>query len=687
MHVAAALVLVGAVLAAFAPALGAELLNWDDDQLLLRNQAWVGEGSTGFAFSTGSMGHYQPLTWLSYRLDGALWGVPRQLGDAAAHGFHRTSVLLHALTALAFYGLALQILRRVPAFQAQRDSPLLPWTALLAALLFALHPMRAESVAWVTERRDVLSGALLVLATAGWLRGVPACAAPGARVGWGALAAVLACGACFAAVRLGPASLSLRSGGAALLALSAVALGASAWWCAPGGRGLALVAVGLALASLLGKAWGIVLPAVLLVLDAWPLQRMRGRAALGLALEKAPFLALSVVFGALAAWAQSTQPGTLAGVASHSPGERALQALHGLAWYPLATVLPLGLAPFHALPQEVRLAEPRFLVPALLVPASIAALFALRRRAPALAAAFGAYALIVSPVLGLLQSGQQLVAPRYSYLATLPLALLAAGGSAWLLVRRPAARVAASAGWVLVLVALALLTRKESGVWADSESLWRRGVARGGGHPLPAAKLAQVHLDAARSERDARRRSERTEQARTALASATWQADPTWLATDAQVHQFLAELEPQRRAEHLAAALARNQEAMELAGGASASPDYMLNTGSVLMALGRAQDALPLFARAVELRPDLALARNSLGSALAAAGRPADARRELEHAVRLDPGYAKAWNGLALLCETLGDRAAAAAAWRRLLELWPEHPTARERLRALEAGR
>lgn len=149
--------LAGAVAAAaflvFIPALFNAFVDWDDVVFLVKNSAYKGFGASNLAWMlTARMGgHYHPLTWLSYALDHALWG-------ADPFGYHLTNVLLHAANAAAFFGLARRLL---PSRAA----------AALAALLFAVHPLRVESVAWASERRDVLSALFYLLTVRDYLDG------------------------------------------------------------------------------------------------------------------------------------------------------------------------------------------------------------------------------------------------------------------------------------------------------------------------------------------------------------------------------------------------------------------------------------------------------------------------------------------------------------------------------------
>ena len=173
------LLVVALTFLAFEPVLGAGLVNWDDPDTLTNNYAFRGftREHVGWMFSTCWMGPYQPLAWVSFGVDYALWGFGPPLaangGPLAAAHYHQTNVLVHALAALALYFLALRLFWSArPAARDERPvaSRL---AACFAALAFAVHPLRVESVAWLTERRDVLCGLFFVLATWAWVRFAP----------------------------------------------------------------------------------------------------------------------------------------------------------------------------------------------------------------------------------------------------------------------------------------------------------------------------------------------------------------------------------------------------------------------------------------------------------------------------------------------------------------------------------
>src|SRR3989442_1855571 len=149
--------------AAFLPVLHNQFVNWDDDKNFLDNPYYRGLGWSQLRWMwTTHMGHYIPLTWMTFGLDYLLWGMnPR--------GYHLTNLLLHAANAVVFFFVARRILTRALPSPSERGHALTV-SAGVAALLFALHPLRAESVAWATERRDVLLGLFYLLTILAYLR-------------------------------------------------------------------------------------------------------------------------------------------------------------------------------------------------------------------------------------------------------------------------------------------------------------------------------------------------------------------------------------------------------------------------------------------------------------------------------------------------------------------------------------
>ena len=145
--------------AVFLPALRNGFLDWDDISNLVENSRYMGLGweQLRWMFTTFHLGPYQPLSWASYDIDFLVWGL-------SPFGFHLTNVLLHSVNALLFYFLCLKLLAAAAGQEVKEGAEELRLASGFAALCFALHPLRVESVAWVTERRDVLCGLFYLLA-------------------------------------------------------------------------------------------------------------------------------------------------------------------------------------------------------------------------------------------------------------------------------------------------------------------------------------------------------------------------------------------------------------------------------------------------------------------------------------------------------------------------------------------
>src|SRR5215813_2391864 len=198
----------------FSPALRNGFVNWDDFETIVENQNFRGFTWTHlrWMFTTFHMGHYQPLSWVTFSLDYLLWGTD-------AFGYHLTNILLHSANAVLFYFVALRLLAIATFSTATIVRHL---TAGLSALVFAIHPLRVESVAWATERRDVLSGFFLLLTVLSYLKAADYETNNTSGQRWIAVAAVLY------------------------------------------------------VLSLLSKASGMTFPMVLVVLDVYPLRRLGG---------------------------------------------------------------------------------------------------------------------------------------------------------------------------------------------------------------------------------------------------------------------------------------------------------------------------------------------------------------------------------------------------------------------------
>ena len=155
--------LVVAVWLVFRPALANGWV-WDDWANLANNSHYhsLTRENIHWMFTTSLQGHYQPLTWLSFTLDYSIW-------RDRPYGYHLTNIVLHSINSILFFWVCLQVLRRILGDGVSRGAFL---GAAVSAATFALHPMRVESVAWATERRDVLCAVFFLLAVGFYLRAV-----------------------------------------------------------------------------------------------------------------------------------------------------------------------------------------------------------------------------------------------------------------------------------------------------------------------------------------------------------------------------------------------------------------------------------------------------------------------------------------------------------------------------------
>jgi tetratricopeptide (TPR) repeat protein len=397
----------------FARSLGHDFVNYDDPDYVTANphvRAGLSGEGLRWALTAGHASNWHPLTWVSHQSDATFFGDrPR--------GHHATSVTWHALTA----ALAFLALRRLTGAC---------WTSAFCAALFAWHPLRVESVSWVAERKDVLSGfwwwAVLWL-YAGYVER--------RRAGGGGAAARYA------------------------LALAAFALG------------------------LMAKPMLVTLPCVLLLLEVWPLRRVAvpGPAPAGVAtaigswravlLEKVPFFALA----AASAWVtyQVQQAGGSVSAAL-GLGDRLGNAVIAVVRYLGKFVAPVDLAVLYPHPGSW---PGRQVIAALVVIAVLSAVAAWQlRRRPWIAIGWCWFLGTLVPVIGIVQVGLQAMADRYTYLTLFGVQVALLWTVRDLVTSAGARRLAAATGGA-VLAALAALTWRQQGVWRDSDTLFTHALA------------------------------------------------------------------------------------------------------------------------------------------------------------------------------------------------------------------
>ncbi|HEX6884364.1 MAG TPA: tetratricopeptide repeat protein [Planctomycetota bacterium] len=593
-----ALALVAAVGLLYWPVRTHGFVSYDDEVYLLGNPH-VARGldwqAVRWVFTHAHAANYHPLTWLSHMLDVELFGL-------APGPHHLVNVGLHALNAVLVLLLARALLGNV-------------WAAAAAAALFALHPLRVESVAWASERKDLLCASFYLATLLAWLR----------------------------------------------------------YGRAPS-PGRYLAALGLALLALLAKPMAVTLPGALLLLDLWPLGRLdpahpwRARPPANMArllLEKLPFLVLAAL-GALSTWLAQEVGGAASGLVAVPLELRAWNALAACGTYLGQSLWPVRLAVFYPLAALVE-EQPRaaLLGPALASGAALVGLgllaWRLRARAPWLLVGWAWFLGLLVPVIGLKQVGMQAHADRYTYLPLLALAWSLAGAGLALARRRPRLVPALTGATLLVLALLALRSRAQLATWRDTPALFEHALATTEANYVAHAALgnhwiavgdparARTHLEAALGIY-ALEPTALTGLARLELDAGNARAAEALLVRAKQVHASkwvryhmgrakLALGNPEAAAREFAAALELDPSLV----------DAHYNLGQVLFHLGRRDEARAAFARTLALDEGHAGAHNGLGALALEAGDLPAAERHFARALELDPGYADARHNLELV--------------------------------------
>ncbi len=580
----AALLLLTTVLV-YAPVAGFEFLTYDDPDYVTRNP-WVLQGPSWaglrWAFlNDGHASNWHPLTWLSHMLDVRWFGL-----EAGRH--HLVNAALHALDAALLF-VALRALTRAL------------WSSALVAALFALHPLRVESVAWISERKDLLAGLFFCLLLLAYSRH---------------------------ARRPDLASDALL---------------------------LALLALGL-----MAKPMLVSVPFVLLLLDWWPLGRFRGgtaeaplvgsidrgRSGRGLLLEKLPLLLLAALSSAVTLWSQE-RGGSLHSLETIPLSARLANAPLACVGYLSRSFWPAGLAYFYPHASLVAPERPSwdlraFAALALLLGVSVLA-WRLRRSRPWLLVGWLWFLGMLAPVIGLVQVGEQSRADRYAYLPLVGLQLALVWSARELVARVPRLRLAAGLAAVAVLLACALATRAQLRHWKDSEALYTRAIEVT--EENYAARVGLANVFAERGELDRARR---------------WNEEALAIHPDYVPALYdLALLE--QHAGQAERAIELYRRALERLPDFSAA---RLNLGSLLAERGEDVDAALEFEGVLELVPDHPDAHFNLAQLLLKHGELEKAVEHLELAVRARADHAAAWERLGVAREAQGRDADAIAALR-----------------------
>ena len=530
-----------AAAALYYPVVGHPFSNYDDADYVTANahvRAGLHWNTATWAFSSGETGNWHPLTWISHALDTELYGLK-------PGGHHATNVLFHGLNAVILFLLALMGTRRFGP-------------SLVLALLFAVHPLNVESVAWVAERKNLLSTFFFFLT-----------------------------------------------------------LGAYGWYCRqPSAQRYAAVVI-LFICGLMAKPMLVTLPFVLLLLDYWPLERMKDRDSFWkLVREKIPLFVLSLASSIVTFEVQS------AGNAFHPATQFSLvvrleNAIFAYGLYLWKALWPARLAVFYPHPGATIKAWQVALSCTVL--AAITAITLLAGRKKYLMTGWLWFLGTMVPVIGIVQVGDQAMADRYAYIPLVGVFVMAAWAGADLLHSRKAPHILSAGVAAAVLLAYTFASVRQIGYWSSNAELWAHALAVTTNNSVAHEKLG-------------------------------------W--------DLLSSNEP-------ADALPHFQAAVQISPN---DPMNHINLGTCLDANHQREEAMAEFRKAISLSSDLgqlAVAFTDLGVDLDAAGNTAGALDSYNQALELDPKMFNAYFDRGLLFEKEGRVENAVMDYRRSLELQP----------------
>ncbi len=594
-----------------------DFVSYDDFTYIVTNphlRQGLGLDGLKWAFTDPYFVNYIPLTLTSYLIDYSLFG-PNPAG------FHATNLVLHLVNSVLLY-----------FFLVRATARLFP--SALVALLFAVHPLHVESVAWVSSRKDLLCTTMWFL------------------------------------------SLLLYVRYAAKPTVATYTLFAAAF-----------------LLGLLSKIMILTLPLQLLLLDVWPLARQRERSWRRLVVEKVPLIALAAAFGLLTLRLHDSS-GLVAPVDGATLPLRVQLVLAAYSHYLSKSLWPFDLMPYY--PRLDRIPWGTTLVQFTLLLALSAAAWRWRTRFPYWFTGWFWFLVTLLPVAGIIQDGEALAADRYTDVALIGL-YIAAAFSLVATATGPRRRTAVAVLAVGACTLLALRTAHQATMWKNSETLYTRMLDSDPTNKLALENLAQYYFSQNRKEEAAaviqRAILAHPDSARVRVASALSLQDRGLLPDALSDAELAVQLDPQNEPAHVLRArlaeqtagpdAARSAFAESLAalpdspGLATAYGEFQLRSREPRAAMATLQDVILRF-------PNHAQARARLGDVFIREKRFAEAEECYREALRLGDNDPNVWSNRAYLALNRGDRENARLFANKALALFPEHREAVLILRALE---
>ena len=557
------------------------VLNWDDFEYVTENpmiQKWANFFEMTVSFHSAN---WHPLTWFSHALDYQIYGLN-------PFGHHLTSLFLHGLNTCWVFILFILLVGR--GKEGANYSVYVG--GIFTALLFGLHPLRVESVAWISERKDLLCGF-------------------------------------FYFSTIGVYYLYLREKK----------------------RWIYSVMFFLFALAIMSKPMAVTLPLVLLLLDIFPLERLRLAKDLSpLLMEKIPLFALSLIGGVLTLLAQGTT-GAVRTLQETSLSDRILNSFHTLWAYIEKTFWPRDLLPFYPLWENPSWLSIKFLLGLILfLGATLFSFYQWRKGNPAWAIAWLFYLVTLAPVIGIIKVGTQAMADRYTYIPTLgPIFLVGAGlTNLW---QRNIFRWGIILGTTIMVFALSILSSKQTKIWHDGESLWIPVVEK-----FP-KKVYRAHANLATYYFQEGHLQKAENQLKTALRIQPNQVDTFFYLGMIYTNQ---------------GRLAEAKEALQKALLLNAKDERVLyRLGILYEKLGQEDLAQNEYKKALHLKPKAELVRLRLGQLYVKTGRFPEAEEQFKKVLEFDPESEGARNNLGALYYQTSRFRQAEVEYLQVIKIWP----------------
>jgi tetratricopeptide (TPR) repeat protein len=593
-----------------------DFTGYDDNSYVYENQRVLNGltcDSIIWAFTTCHTGYWHPLTWLSFMLDCQIFGAKPGL-------IHIVNVAFHIVNTILLFAIFNRMTGRI-------------WPSAFVAALFALHPLHIESVAWIAERKDVLSTLFWLLTILAYIRYV-----------------------------------DRPSTGRYVIAIILFALG------------------------LMSKPMLVTLPFVLLLLDYWPLNRICNRQSsidirqfLRLLLEKVPFFIIASVLGVITFLAQRSS-GVMTSIGSFPLKDRIANAFLSYAKYTAKLFVPQKLAVFY--PGDIIQPWQTMMSFSLLMMITILVIRFARSRRYLPVGWFWFVGTLV-PVIGLIQVGGQAYADRYTYIPYIGLFMMIGWGLPDFLSKWSQRKFILGLAMIMVLVTLGILAHQQVGFWKNGITLFSRAVEVTQNNDVAHNELGNAYLRVGRCQ-EAIEAYKRAIKIKPDFAESHYNLGVTYL----NIGNFQDALESCRQAikikpdyaeayNGLGSAclhLGRYQDALESCKQAiDIKPDFAeahYNLGVIYDKLGRWQDSIEAYKQVIKIKADFAVAYNNLGVAYLNIGSFQEALESCRQAINIKPDYVEAHNNFGNACLSLGRYQEAIETYQRVLKIKPEYAEA-----------